>query len=69
MRQALSAARMDTKGYTGHRFRIGAATTAAHVGVEDSVIKMLGRWESSAYQQYLRTPQDALAAISARLIG
>ena len=26
---------MDTKGYTGHSFHIDAATTAAHVGVED----------------------------------
>ena len=27
MRQALSVAGMDTKGYTGHSFHIGAATT------------------------------------------
>ena len=29
VRQALRAAGVDTKGYSGHRFRIGAATTAA----------------------------------------
>ena len=56
LKQALCTAGMDTKGYSGHSFRIGAATTAALKGVEDSVIKMLGRWESSAYQRYLRTP-------------
>ena len=69
VRQALKAAGMDTEGYTGHSFRIGTATTAALSGVEDSVIKMLGRWESEAYQRYLQTPRDALAAVSARLIS
>ena len=69
LKQALRTAGMDTKGYSGHSFRIGAATTAALKGVEDSVIKMLGRWESSAYQRYLRTPREALAAISSKLIA
>jgi hypothetical protein len=49
-------------------FRIGVATTAAEWGIEDSVIKMLGRWESSAYQLYVRASQQALAAISRRLV-
>ena len=66
VKQALTATGLDVKGYSGHSFRIGAATTAAAKGVEDSVIKMLGRWESLAYQNYLRTPRDTLAAISAR---
>ena len=69
LKQALCTAGMDTKGYSGHSFRIGAAITAALKGVEDSVIKMLGRWESSAYQRYLRTPQVTLAAISSKLIA
>ena len=68
IRRALSAAGINTTGFSGHSFRIGAATTAAVVGVEDSTIKMLGRWESSAYQRYLRTPRETLAAISARLV-
>ena len=69
MRQALSAAGMDTKGYSGHSFHIGVVTTAALSRVEDSVIKMLGRWELSAYHRYLRTPRDSLAAVSARLMA
>ena len=69
LRRALGSAGICTQGYSGHSFRIGAATTAALVGVEDSVVKMLGRWESSAYQRYLRTPRDRLAAISARLVS
>ena len=45
---------------------LDAATTAAMAGIEDSVIKMLGRWESSAYQRYLQTPREFLAAVSAQ---
>ena len=68
VRTALQQAGMSAQSYTGHSFRIGAATTAAQVGLEDSVIKMLGRWESIAYQLYVRTPRESLAAVSARLI-
>ena len=68
VRQALRAARVGRQGYSGHSFRIGAATTAG-LGIENSVIKMLGRWESYAYQRYLRTPRGSLAAISARPVG
>ena len=54
--------------YSGHSFRIGAATTAL-MDVEDSVIKMLGWWESAAYQWYICTHKDTLAAMSVRLVG
>lgn len=46
---ALSTLGYNSELYAGHSFRIGAATTAAKRGVENSKIKMLGRWESSAY--------------------
>ena len=53
--------------YAGHSFRIGAATSAALAGVEDSTIQMLGRWQSSAYLRYIRTPPNQLAALSVTL--
>ena len=67
VRQALQKAGVQSARYSGYSFRIGAATTAAQAGLEDSMVKILGRWESSAYQRYIRTPRDTLAAISVRL--
>lgn len=46
--------------YSSHSLRIGAATTAAQVGVPDHMIKTLGRWQSDAYQIYIRTPEQVL---------
>ena len=53
--------------FAGHSFRAGAATAAAAVGIEDSVIKVLGRWESTAYQSYVRLPRSSLGAVSQTL--
>ena len=53
--------------YAGHSFRIGAATSAAIAGIEDSTIQLLGRWQSSAFLRYIRIPHETLAAVSASL--
>eukprot|EP00731_Ephydatia_muelleri_P020051 Em0012g876a len=68
-KETLTKAGIDRSSYAGHSFRIGAATSAAAAGVEDSMIQTLGRWKSSAYLVYVRVPRERLAAISTRLAG
>ena len=60
VRKVLESAGVDQSKYCGHSFCIGAATTAAAQGVEDSVIKTLGRWESTAYLQYVHIKESSL---------
>jgi hypothetical protein len=67
LRQALQAAGIDSSRYSGHSFRIGAATAAASAGLSDSLIQTLGRWKSSAFNGYIRTPWQHLTAVSTRL--
>ena len=61
VRRALHAVGVDPTLFNSHSFRIGAATTAAARGLEDSLIKTLGRWESSAYLRYVKIPRSELA--------
>ena len=69
VRCALQAYGMDVRGFNGHSFRIGVATTAAACGLPDSLIQTLGRWRSSAFTAYIRTPVSTLAGISSRLMA
>ena len=69
VREALQRAGVDQSKYCGHSFRIGAATTAATKGVEDCIIKTLGRWESLAYLQYVRLSREQLSGYSAVLVS
>ena len=67
IRSALRLTGVDTEHYSGHSFRIGVATSAAAAGVEDAVIKILGRWQSTAYLQYVQLSRESLAPISSLL--
>ncbi len=69
VKKALTAAGLDCRLYSGHSFRIGAATTAARHGLQDSLIKTLGRWESTAYSLYIRTPREVLCGVAGTLAG
>ena len=66
LRQTLASANIPGN-FSSHSFRIGAATVAARNGVPDHLIQALGRWSSSAYQLYIRTPSESLAALSTKL--
>lgn len=57
----------DSHLYTGHSFRIGAATTAARVGIPDHLIQTLGRWSSDSYLRYIRVDQTSIATSQIRM--
>ena len=67
VRQALLRANIPAHLYTGHSFRIGAATTAKLAGIQDSTIQTLGRWKSSAYLLYIQLNPSHLADLSSTM--
>ena len=67
IQSSLVRAGIDPSSYKSHSFRIGAATTAAALGLSDSLIKSLGRWSSEAFQTYLKIPRVQLATITKSL--
>ena len=69
VRLALLQAGVDCSKYSGHSFRIGAATAAAQAGVSPDKIKLLGRWSSEAYMVYIKTPPGDIAAMSSLLVA
>lgn len=67
LRSALTQAGINANQYSGHSFRIGAATAAAQAGYSDSFIQSLGRWKSAAFIAYIRASPTDLAAVATRL--
>jgi hypothetical protein len=59
-RDTLMKIGIDPQAFSGHSFRIGAATSAAAAHIEDHLIKVLGRWSSDSYCRYIRTPSSAI---------
>ena len=66
LRRILSSAGIPGN-FSSHSFRIGAATVAARIGIPDHQIQALGRWTSSAYLSYIRTPAETLSKLSKQL--
>ena len=50
---------LDFSRYSGHSLHIGGATSAAQASLSQWQIKLLGHWNSQAYQVYIK--QDPLA--------
>ena len=64
LRDTLHSIGICQDSYAGHSFRLRAATTAAQHGIPDATIQLLGRWQSTAYLSYVKTPHDKLASIT-----
>ena len=67
-RSLLAMSGVNPMQYAGHRYRIGAATTAESVGLPAWLIETLGRWTSDCYERYIRCPDSHLSEVSTRLI-
>ncbi len=67
VQQAISRFGLPADQFAGHSFRIGAATAAAQVGLEDSVIQALGRWSSDAFRLCIRMTREQLAPLTAHI--
>ena len=50
--------------YTVHSFRTGAASMMAALGYADEEIKSLGKWSSSAFENYIRLPRNKRRAVA-----
>ena len=68
VRSALDVIGLDQTVFSGHSFRSGAATAAAQAGLSDSTIQTLGRWNSTAFLSYIRTPRNELASITKKFM-
>jgi hypothetical protein len=65
--QATGLTPQEARQYSSHSLRIGAATDAAAAGLPSWLIQAAGRWKSTAYQRYIRSPRKALLRVAPAL--
>ena len=53
--------------FTTHSFHVGPASTAAALGVQDHMIRAIGRWNSDAYLTYVKLPRQRISDVSKNL--
>ena len=61
-----TSAGLGAGSWNGHRFRRGATTRAAEVGLPEQQIQALGRWTSATYRSYIQASRDDRIAMSRR---
>ena len=59
----------QVRGYSSHSLQTGTTTEAASVGLPIWLIQAAGRWKSTAYKCYIRSPQKALLWVAPALAG
>ena len=65
VRRLLESASIDNaSSYSGHSFRIGAATSAAMAGAPDWQIRAMGRWKSDSVLRYIRHDSSAMKGLA-----
>lgn len=52
--KAVRAANLSSWGITPHSSRVGAATSAAALGIPEETIQHMGRWTSRAFMSYIK---------------
>ena len=60
LRDILNRLGYDKDAFCGHSFRKGFASSMSSAGIQDNLIKTLGRWNSSCYTRYISVPDDTL---------
>ena len=67
LKQVVIKCGLSPQLYSGHSFRIGAATSAANQGISSSSLQQLGRWSSAAFISYIRPDISSVLAIQKSL--
>ena len=69
LKELLQDLGMEPSHFSTHSFRIGATTTAARMGIQDSLIQQLGRWSSDAYRRYIHPSEEEVGRMRADISG